>query len=471
MLITTGNSTIQRLFDVFNYNAHRIIEISFLIFIAIIISITKIKLPKNYFILITFSFFLIFGLISSLHSDNPEKSITGYWLILSLLLTTILYQQNAIKDELIAFIATLITACFTLYVCIFYVDLCMDYIYKNSTIKQLSLNRGFDNPRFLNHIQTLCIPFAVIADKFISDNKQFSSNFKKLIKALLYLSTSSYIALIFMTAGRGTIISSIVGLVFIWILVGNKFNYVGKRIVILWLIGLTLYAIQVFIYPIAIDIEGSSVTNNLARFNDSGRLNLWLIALEQIKQYPYFGVGPLMYGNTSATIYHSPHNVILWFASEWGIIASFAILSLAVYLLFTYLRRLKEAGDLICLANTQPPLSIIIAQVLGVSLIAGSIHSLVSGLYIIPSSQLTVLLVIILSISSYQNLSNRSEKSSRSIIHLNLPMKFTISLFLLLLLIPVYQYHEMSNWGYISFENRNNKEGLWLPGYWIDGDF
>ena len=454
----------------YSYNEYRYIEIALLACLPIVIGLSPISLPTSRFVLFTLTIFFVFGLFSALFSEYQIKSLTGYWLIISLIIATVCFYRVHLPNLVIAATSCLITFCILVYICVYYLDFSLDIIQGRTTIKRNSMFHGFDNPRFLNHMQTLCIPLLIVAIKFISDSSTLSNSFKKITKITFYFSTASYIALIFFTAGRGSIISSLLAIFILWLVLGRTFAYVGKRICLLWLAGLIIYFIQIILYQSLVNTEVSSMAHDIQKFTSSGRVELWSIAIDQIKHSPLIGVGPLMFGNTTGTFLNSPHNIVLWLAAEWGLIASMAILSLSAYLLGLFINHLKQAARFPHYDSNDPTLTLISGQALGLCLIGGSIHSLVSGIYIVPSSQLTTLLIIILAFSSYQNLANEMKLASPLGFQANRKMKISAALLISLLIFPAYQYHQASDWGKYDVEDIHTERGIMGPAYWLQGD-
>ena len=453
----------------YSYNAFRILEVMLLALLPILIILTPVSLPHRR-ITLTILIFFVLGIISASLSAYPLKSFTGYWLMISLILAPVCYYRTQISTVITISIACLITLCILLYMTVYYMDYVLDIIQNKYSLKSNSMFHGFDNPRFLNHIQTLCIPLSIVALKFITDKQTLSFSFKTLIKIILYFSVGSYIALMLLTAGRGSIIASLMAMLILWLLLGKSFSYVGIRLSLLWLAGLVIYYLQIILYQSMVTIAQPAISNDMQKFAGSGRLHLWSIAIDQIEASPLFGSGPLMYGNTVETLLNSPHNSVLWLAAEWGLIAALAILLLAAYLLTLYVIRLRQASLSTQKDSAGPTPEIIIGQALGLSLLGGAIHSLASGIYIVPSSQLAVLLIIILALSSYQNLSRKLRLDTPEQKQASPTLRVITGLFLLILLIPVYQYHQASQWGRYNFEDLNSGKDHLAPAYWLQGD-
>ena len=71
---------------------------------------------------------------------------------------------------------------------------------------------------------------------------------------------------------------------------------------------------------------------------------------------------------------------------EWGLIALLCVLILAVRTGLSFLKRLKHQGSGV---QTDPPLK----AMLSISLIAGVIHACLSGVLIMPASQVSTVLI------------------------------------------------------------------------------
>ena len=456
--------------SLYSYNDYRYLEIVLLASLPIIILFSRISVPDSRFVFFALVIFFGFGLFSALFSAYQIKSLTGYWLIINLVIAVVCFYRVNLSAFSIAAIASLIISCVLVYICVYYLDFVLDIIENKTTIKRNSMFHGFDNPRFLNHIQTLCIPLMIIAVKFISDNRTLSISFKKFIKTVFYFSTASYIALIFLTAGRGSIVSSLLAIFILWLILGKSFTYTGKQICLLWLTGLLIYFLQVTLYQSIVNVDSPAIAHDIQKFSGSGRVELWSVAIEQIRLNPVIGIGPLMFGNSAQAFLNSPHNSVLWLAAEWGLIASMSILSLLAYLLILFINRLRQATTYQNYDSKDPTLTLVIGQTLGLCLIGGSIHSLVSGIYIVPSSQLAALLVLILALSSYQNLANEMKLAAPISLQVNPGIKIFATLLLLLLLIPVYQYHKASEWGKYDMEDIHSEGDIIAPAYWLQGD-
>lgn len=118
----------------------------------------------------------------------------------------------------------------------------------------------------------------------------------------------------------------------------------------------------------------------------SGRLQLWIRALEMVGEYPWLGAGPLHFAHYGRDLQTgaSPHDWPLQMGSEWGMPALFllcGVLALAVLKLWQ-LRKIVSVKD-------QDTLTAWL--VTGLAIL---VDGLVSGLIVMPTSQLWIALYV-----------------------------------------------------------------------------
>ncbi len=121
---------------------------------------------------------------------------------------------------------------------------------------------------------------------------------------------------------------------------------------------------------------------------DDGRLALWWYTLKMIVHHPVFGVGPLhfaYYENKITQVAH-PHNSVLLLAVEWGIPAALLLLSLIGWGLVKWVKyyRLSPVVDI----------NRIKYIALSAAFLGGAIDSLLSGVMVMPLSQLMMMLTV-----------------------------------------------------------------------------
>jgi len=120
----------------------------------------------------------------------------------------------------------------------------------------------------------------------------------------------------------------------------------------------------------------------------SGRLTLWLDSVRDSGSNPLLGIGPMNFA-CSGPLYRSahPHNFPLQIASEWGIPALLLLLLMLACGWTALWRSLRTTG------NEQdqdtPPL----AGFLATALLAAMLHACLSGVMVMPASQVAGMLV------------------------------------------------------------------------------
>jgi len=133
------------------------------------------------------------------------------------------------------------------------------------------------------------------------------------------------------------------------------------------------------------EFYATSVGRPLA--HTSGRNILWRLAIDDAIKHPILGAGPTRYAcDSEGWVSAHPHSFPLRILGEWGIIATLLLLFLAIAIGMGFLKHLKYSNTT---NQTDPPLKAMLA----ISLIAGFIHACLSGLLIMPASQVSMILI------------------------------------------------------------------------------
>ena len=156
-----------------------------------------------------------------------------------------------------------------------------------------------------------------------------------------------------------------------------------RRSSIKWLITQLLVIISGFFIYLFLFIPFTTFTyptNSIL-----GRWPLWQQAVHLILAHPLLGAGPMHYSYYMNPIAAHPHNSLLLIASEWGI----PVLVLVLVLFFWGLKSWIKRQDSRLRGNDR-----ILSFALTASLIAASIHSLVSGILVMPLSQVMLCIIV-----------------------------------------------------------------------------
>ena len=248
-----------------------------------------------------------------------------------------------------------------------------------------NLIHGFDNYRFLNHGQTVTLPllglFICLVPGADVRNRRW--------RAAGWVALVLWWMLLFMTAGRGTLIAVVVAMsvVGFWrqSLAWPWVRTMGLGAVV----GLLAYGVLYVGVPICLGLEPFGFLGHVVQrsFDNPGssRWALWTCAVQMVVQHPWLGAGPLHYAQACAPlgIAAHPHNWVLQVAAEWGLLALVclcAVLAMAGRALYRCGAALDAKDE-----RGQAVLTCWLATGCAVAL-----DGLVSGLVVMPVSQLWI---------------------------------------------------------------------------------
>lgn len=243
---------------------------------------------------------------------------------------------------------------------------------------------GFDNYRFFNHVQTISLPLLVLLICRSKDGKN---------KIFPWIVASLWWMLLFVSAGRGTFIGLLAGIGVSWFcLRGHALQWCR---VMLWsaLAGLGAYLLFYVLLPLALGLQPFgflfSVVDRTIQNPDSSRWPLWLRAWQMTMEHPWLGTGPLHFAHfgRDVQIGAHPHNWLLQIASEWGIPALFCLVA-AIALGFKSLLGMRQSLGAEDVKN-----HVTLAAWLSIG-VAILVDGLVSGLVVMPTSQLWIALYL-----------------------------------------------------------------------------
>jgi hypothetical protein len=244
---------------------------------------------------------------------------------------------------------------------------------------------GFSNIRFFNHVQTSTLPLLILLCCL-------TPRTAKLRWFWLAVATYWWMAL-FATNGRGTLLGVVAGCMITAVLAWHRSVPYLRRVAMTAILGLLAYFLFLAVVPALIGVQGmSSLSRTVERTTadpTSGRWPLWHLAIELIAEHPWLGAGPLHFAhyNGQQNMAAHPHNWVLQIAAEWGLPALLCLL-IAVA---AGVRGLLRAGARIDRddAGNQAVFSALL-----VTAVAILVDGLVSGIFVMPQSQLAVALYL-----------------------------------------------------------------------------
>ncbi len=251
------------------------------------------------------------------------------------------------------------------------------------------LFRGYDNIRFFNQFQIWTLPLLTLL--FIA--KPFDSYLPRKIVAVVI---TCWWLLLYPTAGRGAILAILISTLLVGIIYRSASKGFIKTQLLFALSGFFSFILLDFI----IQLITSSIVNmpDITRSGAPGREALWMQALQLIIENPVLGVGPMHYAWHPNPIAAHPHSSFLQWAAEWGIPSLSLIMFLFVYGTYHWLHRFSYRS-----VQLLPNCDGKVVMGLTCSALAGLGHSLVSGIIVMPMSQIMFAIILGLMIGVYKH--------------------------------------------------------------------
>ncbi|MBD2859757.1 O-antigen ligase family protein [Spongiibacter sp. KMU-158] len=240
----------------------------------------------------------------------------------------------------------------------------------------------FGNPRFMNQWQGIILPIFLVAPLILSISKKRWSFIHLLLASFFWVS-------IFISGGRGVVLALIVGAVLSGVLVEKSAARFWWALHFKALVG--GFLLYQFVRASIFFATESSGVDGLGRIlgdtSSSGRVEIWLQAWHQFLQHPWQGIGGMHFqlnfpGGMGVS---HPHNIVLQLLVEWGLPFSVAVLSIAGFAFLRWASALKHTRD-------KQVLFLKVAITNGI--LTGCVHSLFSGVWVMPLSQMAMVLLI-----------------------------------------------------------------------------
>ncbi len=257
----------------------------------------------------------------------------------------------------------------------------------------------FAHPRFFNQLQTWTVPLLAALPLL------FPRSRLAIFICVTVLGLHWYIIL--MTGARGSALSLLFAFTFALIFIPDS-----RRLIIKWqsagiMLGVIIYA-SMFLGPesgfkpvttptfarqsIAASDSAASPFYDLSlgrpMLNTSGRFTLWRDAWKPVPQHPLLGIGPMNYACKGPTGREGhPHNFAVQLLNEWGIPAVLLAIGLLLGVLVVLFKALRLDDGNVLSSKRQ------LQAVLSISVLSAALHTGLSGLLIMPASQMTAVLV------------------------------------------------------------------------------
>ena len=373
------------------FDAKRVLQL--VLFVAILIfavawaplrtsttrQLSRLSIPIRY----ALGLFFLIGIASSLRLEHPAYALVdvSMMLVIMILIAVTAASRNLSGERFDKFAVLLLAAMGLAVATQELMGFAAGWAFGSEFSYEHALIH-FAHPRFYNQLQTWSIPTLAALPLLFPHKRWIKIGCVFLIGLQWFL----VIAL----AARGTAISLFIAMVFIalWIPahrgVWLKFQLGGL------IVGNAIYFGIIFLNGALIPKSESgefyaySVGRPMA--HTSGRSTFWRLSINDAIKHPLLGSGPTRFACDSELVLPAhPHNFPLRILGEWGMIAFVLFLMLAITIGLAFLKNLKYRNEE---SLTDPPLKAIV----GVSLIAGIIHACLSGLLIMPASQVALII-------------------------------------------------------------------------------
>jgi len=244
----------------------------------------------------------------------------------------------------------------------------------------------FAHPRFYNQLQTWSIPILAALPVLFPGRRRIKLTCIVLLGLQWFLVISN--------GARGTTVSLFIAMTFIafwlpeqrrhWL----KYQFSGV------LAGIIIYAAILFLNSAFVTEPGDFYAKSVGRamVHTSGRSTLWRLSVNDAISHPFLGTGPTQYACDSNIVLPAhPHSFPLRILGEWGGMAFLLVLFLAISIGLGFLIVLRRPTPIIPSGDGESAAPI--RAMLSISVIAGAIHACLSGLLIMPASQVAMILV------------------------------------------------------------------------------
>jgi O-antigen ligase len=247
------------------------------------------------------------------------------------------------------------------------------------------LTPGFNNYRFFNHAQTTALPLLVLLFALAPRGSR--------LRWVWLLLAASWWAMLAVTSARGTVAGLAAGCVVALAVRGRHAFAFLKAGALSVLAGAAVYLVLFKWIPVAAGFlpfgDLGRVVERTVADPGSGRQYLWQLAIDLIAAHPLLGAGPLHFAHYGAKLSYGahPHDWVLQIAAEWGIPALLCLVVAIGAGALALVRAGKRVPD-----GDLPGQDILAALIVAGAAIL--VDGLVSGVLVMPQSQLMIVLYI-----------------------------------------------------------------------------
>ncbi|CAE6895297.1 Pilus biogenesis protein [Ectopseudomonas oleovorans] len=264
---------------------------------------------------------LALGLVSAALAEFPiwamrEWALQAGLIILSLLLAHLLVHES--RQWAVIYLAASVGGVLVVQ---FFVGYAAAFLSGIRILDAFTLFSGFSNPRFLGQFQVMLIPLLAGVTLHQWGRR---SGWAALVAAVLVGQWCIAYAL----GGRGLVLGVLIASSSLLLLGVRFFRFWGLQLFAA-LMGLLLYWLLFVVVPEWLEMVPAS--SGVLRSGLSAREILWGRAWELASANPWIGVGPMHFSARANPVAAHPHQMLLQWASEWGVPVAVLVLALMVW--------------------------------------------------------------------------------------------------------------------------------------------
>lgn len=326
---------------------------------------------------------VVVGLASAILSANVQMGVLevvhlALMAVFALLVASSVQRHARRASQILAWTLFIAAGIYTFWFVRDYLfsQLGLAYSFRRGQINALWPNGeflGYAHPRFFNQVQTMLIPILALPALW-GDRRSYPARYLMILVVMFWWTMT------FASGSRGTIVSC--GIAFIAtapFFLRSSLRYYALNLVAV-AGGLALFFLLFKVLGEAPEsIDQRNITTSSERFN------LWRHAFGLFLSNPVFGAGPMQYASNHATWGVHPHNALLQLLSEWGGIATAIVIVLGIRGLSSFVRLARDVND-----EVGPSTKAAVAT----AALAALVHAMLSGVIVMPASQVTLLLIL-----------------------------------------------------------------------------
>ncbi|MGA0032161.1 MAG: O-antigen ligase family protein [Burkholderiales bacterium] len=236
------------------------------------------------------------------------------------------------------------------------------------------LYTGFSNIRFFGHVQTMLLPFLVLPVMWWGVTRAR--------RVMLWSIPAVWWMLVIGSGTRGTWIALLIGSVAAYFFGGQsgrcwfRWQFNGM------IFGAAAYVLFILLIPELL----SRPTSFLHRADDiislSNRELLWAASIDFSLGHPWLGVGPMHFSNVWNPVAAHPHNAVLQWMAEWGVLPALLLTLVFAIAGLSWALRVRAVTTV----RLETRLSMMAVALL-VALTGAAAQSMVDGVIVMPVSQ------------------------------------------------------------------------------------